>query len=72
MWIPLCLGATLAGLFALGLWAWRDHRRHRTPEEVFWEECRSDMKAAARSIRRSRRAGTMDDAVWLRELESYR
>lgn len=64
---------SLAACVILVRIAWRDHYAHLDAFEVIARqmnrEHRARIRRAIRAVRRSRRAGTMDDVVWFRELD---
>lgn len=73
--LAACVLSMLAGL-AMGWWAWRDHFQNLDAFEVIsrtmTREHRARIRRDIKSARRSRKAGTMDDVVWVRELEGDR
>lgn len=74
--LGLCFALAVTGVSVLVWMSWRDHVAHLDPVEEIRErmsrEAREDMRAAMKSLRRSRRRGTMDCLVWCRELEGDR
>jgi len=78
MWFVILLTFVLSMAAGLGLgWiAWRDHYAHLDAFEVIarsmTREHRARIRRDIKIARRSRKAGTMDDVVWCRELEGDR